>query len=134
MTKKKIILDTNFLLIPGMFRVDIFSEIARVCEFDYELCIIDRSLEELEGLSRGSGKAAGNAKLALSLLRTKSVKLIKTSTLAKSADDAILNAAASAPESTVVATQDGPLKRSLRGLSVPLLVLRQKRHVQLIGG
>ncbi|MBW2991754.1 hypothetical protein KY345_00870 [Candidatus Woesearchaeota archaeon] len=30
---RKIILDTNFLLIPGQFKIDIFSEIRRICDF-----------------------------------------------------------------------------------------------------
>ena len=44
----KIILDTNFLMIPSMFKVDIFSEIERICDFKYELCIVDKTLDEKE--------------------------------------------------------------------------------------
>ena len=44
---KKIILDTNFLLIPAQFNVDIFSEIERICDFQYQLCIVDKTLSEL---------------------------------------------------------------------------------------
>ena len=33
----KVILDTNFLMIPYKFRVDIFSELTRVCNFSYKL-------------------------------------------------------------------------------------------------
>ena len=47
MDMKKIMLDTNFLLIPFQFKVDIFSEIERICNFNYKLCIFEQSLEEL---------------------------------------------------------------------------------------
>ena len=43
----KIILDTNFLMIPAQFNVDIFSEIHRICDFKYELYIIDKTIDEL---------------------------------------------------------------------------------------
>ncbi len=54
---KIIILDTNFLLIPAQFKVDIFSEVERICNFRYQLVIIDKTLEELEDIvSETQGK------------------------------------------------------------------------------
>ena len=77
---KKIILDTNFLLIPAQFRVDIFSEIQRIADFRYQLCILDKTLAELKKINqeqRGRYKAA--VKLALDLIKKKKPKVIKTS-------------------------------------------------------
>ena len=73
----KILLDTNFLLIPGQFKVDIFSEIERICTFNFELCVLDVTIEELENIARkqvGRDKAA--ALLAMKLLKAKRVEVI----------------------------------------------------------
>ena len=47
---KKIILDTNFLLIPSQFNVDIFTEIDRICLFKYKLCVLDETINELNSI------------------------------------------------------------------------------------
>ena len=46
----KIYLDTNFLLIPAQFKVDIFEEIERLMDKPYDLYVFDKSLKELEDL------------------------------------------------------------------------------------
>ena len=63
---KQIILDTNFMMVPGQFKVDIFAEIQRICDFSYELVVIKETVEELENIivkQKGQNKAA--AMLAL---------------------------------------------------------------------
>ena len=45
--KRRIILDTNFLLIPGQFKVDIFQEIGKIMGESYELCIFQPTIDEL---------------------------------------------------------------------------------------
>ena len=52
---RKIILDTNFLLIPVQFGVDIFSEFDRICNFKYELVVVPETVTELEGIINGKG-------------------------------------------------------------------------------
>ena len=44
---KTVLLDTNFLLIPAQFKVDIFSEIDRICTFQYEIAVLDKTIDEL---------------------------------------------------------------------------------------
>ena len=74
---KKIILDTNFLLIPAQFKVDIFSEIVRIADFSYELFIIDKTLDELKKITETQKvKDRFAANLALQLLKAKNVKRI----------------------------------------------------------
>ena len=48
--KKKVIIDTNFLLIPGQFMVDIFTEIQRILDFPYELYVVGETITELNRL------------------------------------------------------------------------------------
>src|SRR3989338_2511204 len=72
--KRKIILDTNFLLIPVVFKVDIFEEIQRICFFQYELCIVECTIRELERLVETENqKDRMAAKVALSLIESKNI-------------------------------------------------------------
>jgi len=125
--KKIIILDTNFLLIPAQFNVDIFSEIERICDFPYQLCIIDKTLSELDSIIENQRQKYKNAaKLALKLLKSKAVKIIKTKK-DKYVDDLIFNLA----ENTeiIVATQDKELKKRLKK---PIITLRQKKYLKIM--
>lgn len=125
---KQIIIDTNFLLIPAQFGVDIFSEIERVCRFPHELAVMEGTILELEHLrDAGSAKEKREAKLALGLL--KSYKPKSVSMEGMDVDFAILRLAKSG---VIVATQDGELKRKLSEKGIALLVLRKEKHLQLI--
>ncbi len=122
---KQIILDTNFLLIPAQFKVDIFSEIQRIADFKYQLFVLDKTLDELKKIQkeqRGKHKAA--AKLALALIKNKKVKIIKT-TQDKYVDDLLVDYS---KKGALIATQDIGLKKRLKK---PYLVLRQKKYLAL---
>jgi rRNA-processing protein FCF1 len=127
---KKVLLDTNFLLIPGQFRVDIFSEIDALMPSEHELCTIDMVIDELEGLmTKGSGKDKAAAKLGLSLLKAKNVRVLKTEKHLNT--DKMIVETAKSPD-FVVATQDQALKRHLKQNKIQMIVLRQKKHLELI--
>ncbi|MCX6821949.1 MAG: nucleotide-binding protein, partial [Candidatus Aenigmarchaeota archaeon] len=87
---KRIILDTNFLMIPYQFNVDIFEEIKRIMEEKYELIIFDKIIEELERIAESKGKDASAARIALGLIKKKEVKIITTNE--KTVDNAIIDA------------------------------------------
>ncbi len=128
--KKKIILDTNFLLIPAQFKVDIFSEIRRICDFSCELAIVPETITELDGIvssKRSSLKDRKAAKLALKLMKAFKVKVLKNRKLFKRADEAIL---AIADKNSCVATQDRELKQRLHEKAVRLIILRQKQYLK----
>ena len=129
--KTKVILDTNFLLIPAQFRVDIFSEIRRVCDFNYELVVVAETIAELKKIiasGRSSGRDKKAAKLALQLLRKYGVRVLKNyRKVFKRADDAILDIA---DKKSLVATQDRELKRALQA-KCGLIILRQKQYLQI---
>lgn len=128
----KIILDTNFLLIPGQFRVDIFSEIDRICSFRHELCVLDSSIGELKGII-GSGKGADKAaaRLALQLIKAKKARILSSKTATfKNVDETIIDLAAK--NKAIVATQDKELRTRLRKLGAKVIVLRQKKYLELL--
>ncbi len=130
MKMKKILLDTNFLMICFQFRVDIFTELDRVCNFDFKLFVLDKTIEELEkivGEQKGKNKEA--AKIALKLIAIKKINIIKTKSNRKT-DDVIRDIAAK--DNYIVATQDKDLKRRLINQGASVIVLRQKKVLAII--
>ena len=112
-----VILDTDFILASLEFRVDIFSELNRLLETNYEVCVVDKTIEELKGKK--------NEKLAASLLEK--VKVLRSGA-AKNADEAILKIA---DHETMVATQDKALKEKLKKRKIGVITIRQKRYLVL---
>ncbi|MAE43140.1 hypothetical protein CMO93_05175 [Candidatus Woesearchaeota archaeon] len=127
---KKILLDTNFLMVPYQFKVDIFSEIERICNFKYELCILDRTIEELKLIiERQKGKHKEAANIALQLIKIKKVEIIKTNS-PEHTDDVIVDHAIK--KGCIVATQDKDLKRDLVNQGISVIVLRNKKTLVLV--
>lgn len=125
---KKIIIDTNFLMIPFKFKVDIFSEFRRVCDFNYELFIFEQSISELKNIiERQRGKDRIGAKLALNLIKIKNIGIIKTEE--KDVDLLILE---NVGRNNVIATQDLILKKELKNRGSPVIILRNKKYLQLV--
>lgn len=132
----KIILDTNFLLIPPRFRVDIFSELEKIVNFKYELIILDKSLEELKNIiitpkkgRKGADRVA--AKTALSLVEAyKNNKKLNILPSEGHVDEAIARMA-EADKYIIVATQDKKLKKRLKKEGIKLVVLKQKKYLSL---
>ncbi len=114
----KIILDTNFLMVPNQFGVDIYDYLK-----DYELYTISSCVEELKKLAKKKGKDAKAAKVALKLMKEKNVRIIKTK---GKADKAILDRAA---DGFSVATNDVELIKALKKQHIKVIRLRQKKFL-----
>jgi len=124
---RKIILDTNFLLIPIQFKVDIFSEIDRICLFSYKLYIVDKAIDELKNIVKiQKGKHKLAAKIALQLVKRKGVGVIKTNE--GHVDDLILELLG---KDYILATQDELLRRKAVKKGFKVIVLRSKKHLVL---
>ena len=126
---KKIIIDTNFLMIPWQFGVDIFSEFDRICTFNYGLFIFEQSINELKNTVKNTKKGRDKkaAQFALKLIKLKNISLIKSEN--KDVDSLILE---STDKDTVVATQDILLKKNLLKKLVSVVILRQKKYLQFV--
>ena len=126
---KKILLDTNFLLIPYQFKVDIFAQIDRIMHFQYKIFVLDKSVEELKKvIKEQKGKSKDAAKIALKLVAIKNIGIIRTES-DKKTDDAIVEL--SRKDKYIVATQDKDLKRRLIDHGIEVIVLRQKKILVL---
>ena len=136
---KNIIIDTNFLMIPLQFRVDIFSEFNRICNFNYKLFIFEQSISELKNIiekqsnasertrSQLSGKDKKAAQFALKLIKLKNIGIIKSGK--EDVDALILD---NLSKDTIIATQDIILKKELLKKGTPVIILRQKKYLQFV--
>ena len=123
----KILLDTNFLLIPAEFKVDIFSELERLMDRKYRIYILDKTVEELKGIQQTQkGRNREAAKLALQLIETKQLNTIAANQ--ESVDDSIVELA---DKDWIIGTQDTLLRRRLRQKHIQLLNLRNKKHLTI---
>jgi len=121
---KKILLDTNFLLIPYQFNVDIFSEIDRIMLEKYQLFVLDKTIDELKKITKDEKQKLKNrnaAKLALQLIKAKKVKILKTK------QDLPVDGLIVKLKGYIVATQDIGLKKRLKGKKTQIITLRAKK-------
>lgn len=120
---RTILLDTNFLLIPVQFNVDVYTQ-ARELMPDSELIVLKQSLKELEKVKKGD--------LALKVMNSMNVNIINTSISASNVDELILRYAQK--NDCIIATQDKELKQKALKNGVSVLILRQRKYLQLIEG
>jgi len=124
----RIILDTNFLLIPLQFKVDIFAEVRRLLSEPYELYVYQGTIDELNDLAKGNSKAAVTARTAIKLIKQKNLKSLPNSINEKYADTLILEGVTN---KDIVCTQDQALKRLLKDKhkGIRLMALKSKKYL-----
>ncbi|MBR9690526.1 hypothetical protein GOV08_02465 [Candidatus Woesearchaeota archaeon] len=126
---KRIFLDTNFLLIPAQLKVDIFAEIARVADFDYQLCVLEQSIDELKKMiATQKGKTKDFARIALQMIKQKSLYITPFSK-SGGVDDILVELS---DEKTVVATQDKELKKRIKEKGSNIITLKNKKYLEII--
>ncbi|MFC1454584.1 PIN domain-containing protein [Candidatus Undinarchaeota archaeon] len=119
----KVILDTNFLMIPLQFGVDIYSELNRLITEKYSLCTIQPVFDELEKLSKTKPEASAAFRLA----KLKKIQVIECHVQLEGTDPKILAAAES--ENAVVCTNDAALRRKAKDKGLRVIALRQKAYL-----
>lgn len=128
MAMKRLIIDTNFLMIPYKYRVDIFSEFSRICTFNYKLLIFDKTIHELRNIIEGqAGREKKAAQFALKLIEFKEISMLTSGDA--DVDSLILG---NLNDDTIVATQDAALKRELLKKGTSVIILRQKKYLEII--
>jgi rRNA-processing protein FCF1 len=127
-----VVLDTNILTVPAQFGVDIFSEAERILERNIEFVVLDSVIVELErNLNTSTGKEGRWFKIALDLV--KRCKIVKSTQTQQHTpvDERILEYAMSSKG--VIATNDKDLKERAISQGTPVLYLRGKKQLQLMG-
>jgi rRNA-processing protein FCF1 len=126
----KVILDSNFLMIPFQFNLDVFQEIEFLLQKKVDFIVPSAVKSELTGISSRGGEGAAEASLALQLAsRCRVVEV--TLDPGETVDDAIVKA--SQKLRAVVATTDIALKKRLRDINIPVVYLRDKSKLEVDG-
>lgn len=122
---KKIILDTSFLMDIVKFKIGL-EEIDKIISQPCKLLTINSVIKELEKLSAKKGKDSKNAKIALKLIKSKRIEILKSKE--RTADKAIIKLC---DKKTMVATDDKELRKKLKNLGIKTIYLRAKKRVAI---
>jgi len=123
---KKIILDTNMLLVPGQFKVDIFDEIREIIEGEITFVITNSIKRELEKITKGDSKDSSAAKVALDMIEKNDVEIADVK--GKNTDEEIVDLA---DKNIIVATNDKALQKKLKDKGTKIIYLRSKKKLEI---
>ncbi len=125
-----VLLDTNFLLIPIRFRVDILQELERLL-VNPRIVVPSPVVDELRALSQRR-KISEQKEADFALRIVERCEVIEAEPLPdESVDDLILRVASE--QGLIVGTTDGGLRRRLRDRGVPVVYLRQRSFLDIEG-
>lgn len=117
---KLVLLDTNFLMIPVEFRIDIFEGIRNM--------IPDASFATVSGVIRELGRIK-DGKIAEKIINRENVKVVDRE---GKVDDALLNYAKE--KDAVVCTNDKELKERCLKQGITVIFMRDKSKLDIMGG
>ena len=120
---KKVWLDTNFLMLPVQFKVDLFGELERIMNEPFEVLVPSGAVNELKIIAARGTKDGTAARVALKMVEAGRAKVQESS---GKLDDWLL---LKATEGDLVCTNDVGLIRRLREIKVRRIQLRGKNHL-----
>ncbi|NLZ30547.1 MAG: nucleotide-binding protein [Methanomicrobiales archaeon] len=125
----RVLLDTNALLIPAQFGIDLYTELLDLLG-DFESITLEEVVGELTGLTRGSGRDAAAARVGLALARHSTI--VPSGSSAESVDERILEYARR--EGCVVVTNDRELRKTLLREGIDVVSMRRRKTLDLVRG
>lgn len=125
----KVLLDTNALLVPAQFGVDIYTELLGLIG-DFEPVTLEEVVNELAGLARGCGRDAVAARVGMALARRSTI--VPSESDAESVDERLLEYARR--EKCVVVTNDRELREALLREGLDVVSMRKRKTLDLIRG
>ncbi|RLB14928.1 MAG: nucleotide-binding protein [Deltaproteobacteria bacterium] len=130
MDKKKILLDTNFLMIPYTENIEIFQEIERLVLEKYELFTLTGVVEELKRIEkdkRSKGRDKIASRVALQLIEKKNIKVIESH---GRVDRFIIDFAQRNKKDVIICTNDKRLRKKLKKLNVSTICMRGRNRLE----
>ncbi|MGY5854771.1 MAG: nucleotide-binding protein [Candidatus Thorarchaeota archaeon] len=128
-----VVIDTNFILVPAQFGVDIFTEAERVLERKVEFVVLASAVDEIEKKMEKATKRTEKLqfRIAKDLVARCRVVEMNPNSEQKDVDSQLLDYASSVEG--VLATNDRELRQRARAKGVPVLFLRGKKILMLEG-
>lgn len=128
MKKNKVILDTNFLLVPYQYCLDIFTEIDFLIGSS-EFVISKGILNELKEISKRKAKAGMAARFALKMIDKNKHRFTILSSV-EAADRWIVEYAKK--YSIPVATNDKEILRNLKHIKIKAIVVKSRSRLDIV--
>ena len=125
----RVLLDTNALLMPVQFGIDLYGELLGLFG-DFELVTLEEVVGELSGLARGGGRDAVAARVGLALARRSTI--VPSGSSAESVDERVLQYARR--EGCVVVTNDRELRNALLREGTSVVSMRKQKTLDLMRG
>ena len=125
----RVLLDTNALLMPAQFGVDLYDELLALFG-DFEPIALEEVVGELSGLARGRGRDAAAARVGLALVRRSTV--VPSGSTAEGVDNRVIEYARR--EGCIVVTNDRNLRNDLIREGIGVVSMRKERTLELMWG
>lgn len=122
-----VILDTNFLLVPFQFKINILREIDYLIEGPHFFVISSVTIDELKKLGSKKGKDAVSARLALKIIENNPIQVVKSD---RKVDDWIVDY--SKENRAIVATNDAPLRKRLKPLGIKVATVKSRSKLGFV--
>ncbi|MEW6721947.1 MAG: PIN domain-containing protein [Candidatus Micrarchaeota archaeon] len=129
MAPRPVVLDTNFLLVPFQFKIDILRELDYLIDYSHRYVISSRTMSELKKLAARIGKDGMAARLAVKLVEANSGKIDIVES-GEHVDDWIAEYAAG--NRAIVCTNDSGLRRRLRALDIKVVSMKSKSRLGFV--
>lgn len=118
---KKILLDTNFLTAPFQFSFSLFDELERIYPYA-EICTIEDAVQEAKSIQQGQYK-----ELVPQLIKKEDIEVFQTEGEGE-VDDLLVEIS----DEFIIATNDKELKERILEKGRPVIIIRQKNHLEVI--
>jgi len=125
----KVLLDTNALLMPAQFGIDLYDELMNLFG-DFEPVTLEEVVGELLGLTRGRGRDAAAARVGLAMARRSTI--VPSGSTADRVDDRVIEYARR--EGCTVVTNDRELRNALLREEIDVVSMRRQRTLELMRG
>jgi rRNA-processing protein FCF1 len=120
---REVVLDTNFLLIPYQFKIDIFLELDHLIGEPFQAVVSTKVLSELRGLARRTGTHGAAARFALKILEARKVSVGKVDSSVP-VDDWVYEYAKE--KRAIACTNDRELRKRLKAERLRVVGLRSR--------
>ncbi|VVB99319.1 Uncharacterised protein [uncultured archaeon] len=128
---RKILVDTNFLLMQYEYGIDLPGELMRIINGPFVLLVASGTFNEVKILAKRAGKKAMAARFILSNIDKIKEKFgVETIPSEGAVDDWIIKYARN--NEVTVATNDLRLRARLRGIKVPVIGMKSKAKLEFI--
>jgi rRNA-processing protein FCF1 len=127
----RVLLDTNFLMLPIRFGVDLRPELGRVIEASFSLATTPAVIDELRRLKKNV-KTRESKNIDFALASAEGMEKVDDVLLPEEdVDDQLVRLCET--EDVIVATTDSELRKRIRRKGKPVVFLRQRRFLSIDG-